>query len=209
MRRLSVYSLRSLSHSQSPLFGRLNKALADKMKIRDKIYKRYYQLAKSYLRTSDIEADTFASAISNNHSLLGGFCHFCLSPQARSVDVNAAIIKRWLSSVTELLEIASIINIKAIEPGSVQSMGELAIKNIYDVTTTIGISYCHLDTSEASELANCLSRSASPAFAYYQTCMSPEHHTLKSHAAMLKTFINCCLIYAAAANVLFFKNNVG
>jgi hypothetical protein len=173
--------------------------------LKSRIYRRYFQLGKSTLKAGDKEAARLAEVISETHSVLEGFCTFCLHPNARSDEVSHALIRRYLAAVPQLLELPEMISRKPPEPANVVSLNGETLAELHVAAKRIGQELGGMNFAEASEFANCIGKAASPAFAFVQRCRSPEDTTLKAHASMLNSYIGASLCFTAAAHKLLFR----
>lgn len=170
--------------------------------IRARIHKRFRQLGTSYLRAPDADAEILASVVSESHAVLGAYCAFCLAPKARSLELNNAIVTRWLGAMPRLLELPRIFSRKEVTPSAIARLGEAALLQLYEAANQLALERYDLDSAQASEFANCLSEAASPCFAFHQRCMAPEKHTLENFASTLTSYLRDAVTYGAAASLL-------
>jgi hypothetical protein len=170
------------------------------MKLRDHIQNRFLQLGTAYLQATPEQAQILASTIADAHPIHAAFCQFCQAPSALSQSTAASILRRWAALAEPMLAVTPMLTPKIITPAVVPSMG-VCLESIYDTATNIGISL-ELHAAAATEFANCISKAASPTFAFYQRCLSPKDHTLEVLASSLKALIEGAMPYAAASATL-------
>ncbi|MES9942862.1 MAG: hypothetical protein ABW104_19745 [Candidatus Thiodiazotropha sp. 6PLUC2] len=175
--------------------------------LNQKIFQRYFQVANSDLG-HDVEiASNIGNVISNNNSVLVGFSEFCLMPKMRNTQINFAIINRWLSSVPSYLVLSDIFSGSRIKPEKIKYFSAQTIENLFDVTFEIGVEHFKLRDASSNELANCVTKSASATFAFYQRSNLPESYTLRQHTKLLRSFIDEALPFIIAANALVTNPN--
>ena len=176
-------------------------ASALRMKLKERIHKRFAQLGLRYVRAPREEAEALAAAISDSHDRLGAFCSYCLAPTACPPDVGFAIVVRWLETVPVMLPVASILNRKPVTPGEFRQLDPEGLEALFSSAMSLADRSRAITSNESSPFANCVVRCASPALSFYQRCMAPEDHTLEVLARSLAAYAGA-FPHAAAAHQL-------
>lgn len=172
------------------------------MLIKQQIFERYFQVASSDLGLNDDVATNIGNVISNNNSVLIGFSEYCIMPKTRSTQINFAILHRWLSAAPSYLVLSDIFSKSRITAEKYIQFNPESIDNLFDVTFEIGVEHYRLSEASSNEFANCISKSASVTFAFYQRSNLPESYTLRKHTRLLRSFVNDALPFIMAANAL-------
>lgn len=173
-----------------------------KTTLNQQIFERYYQVANSDLKLDDEISTKIGKVISNNNSVLVGFSEFCLMPKMRNTQINFAIINRWLSAAPSYLLLSDIFSDSKIKVGNIKQFSSESIHNLFEVSFEIGANHYKLSDPSSCELANCIAKSASATFAFYQRSNLPESYTLRKHTKLLRNFIEQALPFVIAANAL-------